>query len=332
VKNTIYPYSTLKGELELLISDVRIDGDLVGPDSVLASDRLLTLHGLETKTWDRLSFRMDVQAPPSALRLFEDQHGPLALTIVASCRPTNVRHGIRLERSPQDPSHWSGSAELSRASFREKATLQAILTGTIDSVPCRPVSFSDQWSLYFDPSESFRIAGSLAVKWCDFKAESAPPIAKQFPDASYVVEMDKSLPEILLNSSFEGLEPLLRDTKDRSPVEQALHDSTRMSIARSVWMALLNDSVAGIKPGDDNDDPTWPDREWQAEVLKRILPEIDTAKSEAELLRLTANEWRTHPGSALFLSRAEAAIGEFVGANKSLRKSTQTLMRKGIVS
>ncbi len=332
MKKTIYPYSTLNGELELLLSDVRIDGELVGTDSVSANDRLLTLHGLETKYWDHLSFRVNVQVPPSALRLFEDEHGLLSLTIVASCRPTNFRQGIRLNRSLQDPAHWSGMADLSRASFRDKAMLQAILTGTVNSARCRPVAVSDQWTLYFDPSESFRTAGSLAVRWCDFKAESAPPIAKQFPDAPYVVEMDKALPEILLNTSFEGLEPLLRDTKDRSPAEQALHDSTRMSMARSVWMALLFDSMAAIKPGEDNEDPTWPEREWQAEVLKRMLPEIDSVKSEPEILRLAAREWRTHPGSGAFLSRAEAAIGEFVGANKSLRKSTQTLLRKGIVS
>ena len=332
MKKTIYPYSTLRGELELLLSDVRIDGEPARTDSVSTTERLLSLHELETKNWDRLTFRVNVQAPPSALQLFEEEHGKLALTIVVSCRPTNARQGIQLHRSLQDPAHWSGTADLSRASFRDKAMLQAILTGTVDSVRFRPVAVSDPWTLYFDPSESFRTAGSLPVKWCDFKAESAPPIAAQFPDAPYVVDMDTSLPEILLNTSFEGLEPLLRDTKDRSAVEQALHDSTRMSIARSVWMVLLTDSMAAIRSGEDNADPTWPEREWQAEVLRRILPEIDSAKSEAEILRLATNEWRTHPGSAAFLSRAEAVIGEFVGANKTLRKSTQTLLRKGIGS
>jgi hypothetical protein len=332
VKAMIFPYPTLRGDVELTISDIRIDGAPLPQDYIQPNDRLIALHGQETATWQRLSFRLDVQTNPGSLRQFEEEHGPVTLSVTAACRPTNTRQPIRLERSTLDPSIWSGKGELHRSQYRDKAQLQAILTAKVDGLAYRPVATSDGWTLYFDPSESFRVAGSLRVVWCDFKDETAPPIAKQFADSAYVVDLDRSLPEILLNKSFEGLEPILRDAKDRSPIELALHDITRMSIARSVWLALLHDAMSAIPPEEENEELTWPEREWHVDVLRRILPEIDPGKGESELLRLASNDWRQHPGSASFAARAEAIIGDLVGANKALRKSTQALIRQGIVT
>lgn len=332
MKAMIFPYSTFDGDVELAITDVRVDGLLLPADDVQANDRLIALHGQEKPRWRRLAFRVDVQANPGKLRQFEEEHGPVVLTVIASCRPTNTRQPVQLSRSTLDPSIWSGKAELHRSQFRDKVQLEAMLTAKVDGVANRPVATSDDWTLYFDPSESFRVAGSLRVVWYDFKSESAPPIARQFPESAYVVDLDRPLPEILLNKSFEGLEPILRDAKDRTPTELALHDITRMSIARSVWLALVHDAMSAIPCDEDDEEPTWPEREWHAEVLRRILVEIDPGKSESELLRLAATEWRRHPGSAAFAARAEAVIGDVVGANKALRKSTQALIRRGIVT
>ncbi|MSO37802.1 MAG: hypothetical protein EXQ69_06060 [Acidimicrobiia bacterium] len=330
MKATSFPYSTLRGDVELTVSDARIDGTPLPPDDVQANDRLIALHGQEIREWQRLTFRVDVQTNPGLLRQYEDEHGSVTLSVIASCRPTNVRQPIRLGRSTLDPSIWSGKAELHRSHFRDKVQIQAQLTAKVGGVAHRPVSSSDSWTLYFDPSESFRVAGSLRVVWYDFKSASAPPIARQFPDSAYVVDLERSLPEILLNKSFEGLEPILRDAKDRSPTELALHDIARMSIARSVWQALVYDAMSAIQMEDDV--PTWPEREWHAEVLRRILPEIDPGKSETELLHMASVDWRQHPGSGSFAARSEAVIGDLIGANKSLRKSTQALIRRGIVT
>jgi hypothetical protein len=332
VKAMIFPYSTLGGDVELTITDVRIDGAPLPPDDVQVNDRLIALHGQEDQQWQRLTCRMDVQANPGKLREFEAEHGPVALSVIASCRPTNTRQPVRLERSTLDPSIWSGKAELHRTQFRDKAQLAAMLTAKVGGLPHRPVATSDLWTLYFDPSESFRVAGSLRVVWCDFRSETAPPIARQFPDSAYVVDLDRALPEILLNKSFDGLEPILRDAKDRSAAELALHDITRMAIGRSVWQALVHDAMSAIPGVEDGEEPTWPEREWHAEVLRRILPEVEPGKSESELIRLAATDWRQHPGSAGFAARAEAVIGDLIGANKALRKSTQALIRQGIVT
>lgn len=332
MRDIIFPYPTIRGGIELKVTEIRADGEVIRVDPALLAEGTLEIGQLGLSDWQRLSLAMDVQAQPSALEVYEQEHGRVALTLVASCRPSNVRQALRCDRSTIGPSCWSAIFDLDRANFRERIVLQGILTGQANGVVHRPVAFTNRCSVYSDPSDSFKVAGALRVTWCDFKSASAPPVAKQFPDVPYVVDLDKSLPEIGLNSSFEGLEPLLRDSKDRTRMEQALHDSTRMSIARSVWLTLLCDSMSAIHGGEDGEDPEWPEREWQSEVLRRVLPEIDFSRTEAELLRLAASEWRTHPGSAAFLSRAEAAIGELIQANKSLRKTTQALLRDGVAS
>jgi len=332
MKDIIFPYPTLRGGVELKVTEVRADGEVVPVAPALTAEGALDIGQLGVPDWQRLSVKADVQTQPSALEAYEQKHGRVALTLVASCRPTNVRQALQCERSTLGPSCWSGILELARANFRERVVLQGILTAQANGVIHRPVGFTNRWSVYVDPSDSFKVAGALRVTWCDFKSASAPPVAKQFPDVPYVVDLDKSLPEIVLNESFEGLEPLLRDSTPRSRMEQALHESTRMSIARSVWLTLLANSMSAIHGGEEGEDPEWPEREWQSEVLRRVLPEIDSSRSEAELLRLAGTEWRTHPGSAAFLSRAEAAIGEIIQANRSLRKTTQTLLREGVAS
>jgi hypothetical protein len=332
MRRTIYPYPTLASDLELKIAAVQVDGKAINTDFLLVSERVLNIYDAAISEWERLSFNVEVQCHAPTLAAYEAEHGQVVLTLVASCRPTNVRQRIELKRSEKDPSRWTGVVELDRDNFREKVALHGILTGNVESLPHRPVAFTDPWVIYFDPTDSFRVAGALRVVWVDFKSADAPPIAKQFSDSAYVVDLDKPMPEILLNSSFDGLEPLLRDSKDRSNVEKALHDTTRMAIARSVWMTLVNDSMAAIREGEDGDETEWPERSWQTEVLKRILPEIDATKSEAELLHLAADDWRKQSGSAVFQSRAEAVIGELTNANKTLRKAMQKLIREGVVT
>src|SRR5438309_1503142 len=143
MKKVIFPYPTVRAEPEVSISEVKVDGNLLGSDTIAANERQLALHGLDAKEWEKLTFRLDVQMPPAPLRAFEEEHSTVALTVLVSCRPTNARQTTQLERSTLDPSHWSGLVELHRDNFRGKAEMQAILTAKVKDVACRPVASSD---------------------------------------------------------------------------------------------------------------------------------------------------------------------------------------------
>jgi len=54
-----------------------------------------------------------------------------------------------------------------------------------------------------------------------------------------------------------------------------------------------------------------------------VLPEIAPGKSDRELLRLAAEDWRQHQGAAEFFCRAEAVVGDLVKANELLRRFVQ---------
>jgi hypothetical protein len=123
-----------------------------------------------------------------------------------------------------------------------------------------------------------------------------------------------------------GLDAVLEVRDRRGGPEQRHHDLLRLGIARGVWMALLADAMAAIRTEDSQDgaaEPDWPAAEWQAEVLRLIMPKILPGKSDRELLALAANEWRVHPGAAEFYARAEAVVGELIHSNEMLRRMIQ---------
>jgi hypothetical protein len=314
----LFPYDTLGEALEVEVKSPLIDGR-PAPAAVRINEEP-AYHLYEAGPhWKRTEFPITVTTSAERLAEFEKVHGRAELVVVAHCRPSNCRQTFRPRRSDTDPGLWEGTMELERDNFRDRTELRATLTCEAGGVPYRPVALGSPWTLHFDEPASLRLRGTLTVKWVDFKKPETPSPARDFPDSTHVVAMGGRMPEIWLNSSFDGLEALLRDRKDRRGHEKGLHDMQRLSIARGVWMALVADALAAVRSGDDGEEPDWPEPDWQKEVLRKVLPEVAPGLPEAELLRLAADDWRTQPGSAEFLSRAEAVVGDIIKANSTLR-------------
>src|SRR5205823_2266992 len=212
--------------------------------------------------------------------------GGISAVVVANCLPTNMRQPLRLARSDVDPGRWSGTLELDRDNTRGRVALVTTLTAAVNGVPHRPVALASGWTLHADEPESLRLKGTLKVKWLNFKNHDAPLPARDFPTSTHVVAFTGGVPELWLNSGFEGLEPLLKDRKDRRGADKGLHDFQRTGIARGVWMALIADALAAVRENDDDDsasEPDWPELPWQTEILKQVLPEVAPGKSDREL-------------------------------------------------
>lgn len=273
-------------------------------------------------SWQRVRLPVMVSVDTGLLKAYENKNGETTAIVTANCRPTNTRQSLMLEAAQHG--QWKGALEVERDNYRDRVELRALLTPREGPLACKPVSLSSPWNVYFDEPASFRFKGTLAVRWVNFKLpEASPPWVKEFPDSTHVVSFDGGMPEVLLNSSFHGLEPILRDQRNRRGTDKAIHDMQRTSIARSVWMALVGDSLAAVKKGDDDEPAEWPDEDWQREVLQIILRLLDSSKSDAELLRMVAEHWRSHPEAAVIYSRAEAIIGDVVKANETLRRFAQ---------
>lgn len=332
--DTIFPYPTLRDPLEFEVRAVTLDGQPAGGDAVRPNDRLIYLYEHFTKSWDEVCVQAVCTAGAAELDRFEADHGEVVVRLTAHCRATNTRDTVTMARSRREPGRWSADMTLPRDGYRGRVNLRPAATATVGGVAHRTVAAADEWALYFDPAPSIRINETLPVKWVDFTSEKAPPVARQFDTADHVVDLDETVPTVLLNSAFENLHALLNDRKGRDPVEQALHDGHRLSIARGVWMALAHDAAAAVEPADEDDvgsGAAKPTKEWQAEVLGRVLPLIDPNLSEDEALRLCAADWRTHPGSGTFAARVQAAAGEIVDANKVLRRTLSNLTKRGVI-
>jgi hypothetical protein len=317
----LFPYPTMPdAEVTLSIAAARLDG-VNRPQLIKKDDGTVPLYA-DSKPWKKAELDVELTCDPMALRAFEDEHGPVRAVLVADCSPTSIRQPVDLSRSDVDVGRWSGTLELERDNVQDRVYLVTTLSATVAGVANRRVGAAPSWTVYADEPESLRLRGTLQVKWLDFGGTNAPPPARDFPKSTHVIAFTGGVPELWLNSGFEGLEALLKDRKDRRSVERGLHDFQRAGIARGAWMALLADALSAVTSDSDDEktEPAWPEKQWQTEVLKLILPEVAPGKSERELLKMAGGEWQDSPGAGEFFSRAEAVIGDIVKANESLRR------------
>lgn len=324
MSTVLFPYATLSdSEPTLSVATLRLDG-AARSHLVKKEDATVPLYD-DPKPWRRAELDLELTCDPDSVRAFEDEHGPVSAVVVANCLPTNTRQPVRLSRSEVEIGRWSGILELDRDNVCDRVALVTTLTATVRGVPHRPVAAATGWTVYADEPESLRLKGTLQVKWKNFK-ETADLPARDFPKSTHVVAFTGGVPELWLNSGFDGLDALLKDRKDRRGADKGLHDFQRTGIARSVWLALVADALAAVRGDADADgasEPDWPEKPWQAEILKLVLPEIAPGKSERELLTMAAGEWRESPGAGEFFARAEAIVGDIVKANESLRRFVQ---------
>jgi hypothetical protein len=189
-------------------------------------------------------------------------------------------------------------------------------------VPYRLVAEPPGWAVHVDEPAGLRLGGRLRVRWVDFAAEGAEPLARQNADSTHVVSpgAGDEPPEVWLNASVDGLDGLRRDG-EREGAGRGVHDLLRTGLARGVWMELVAVAMAAIRVEDGGAE--WPEAEWQRDVLRRVLPRVAPGRPERELLELAASEWRSHPGAGEFWARAEAAVGDVIRADAAVRRLIQ---------
>lgn len=327
----IYPYDTLYGELGLTVADVDLDGKWPGRELRDTQFRLVDLSVPELGDWSDVGLGLQVEAPADEVAGLDERGGEPQVTVVAFCRKTNARQAVVLDRSRLDPSRWAGKIALARESFREKVSLEALLTATVEGIPYRRMGASDEWQVYFDEPTVLPIEGTLRVKWVHFKgAEKKDLIPDEAADEEFYVALDEKPPIIFLNSSFPGLPGLLSDERNRPQAEKALRDAEYRRIASAAWTEVFNVSVAAIRPPEEDEqaEPDWPEEDWQAQALRSLLPRIYPSLTEAE--RLTRAFKDSHGDGALMLhALSQVAVEREIGAGRSLRRDLDRLNMPG---
>jgi hypothetical protein len=324
----LFPYKTLFGDLQVAVSDVRVDGVNPGDERVVSVARSIDLAKLDKDKWLQVSLDISVSAPIDEVNSFEG-NGPLSVTAIVHCVATNVRFAFALDRSLRDPAKWRSTIELSRGAFSGPARVRFVLTGNAGGRPNRWLGEAEEWTIHFDEPAIPDFEGTMRVEWVSFK-DSAMPELREFEQEAFYPSFDPARPTLYLNKDFDGLPALLRDKKRTGP-ELAIHESTRMGIASEVWGGLFNAALASVieqeesrEAGDGDDEVAWPDVDWQTNVLRSLLNDMYEVRSPEEGLKELREAWRSH-GGAQIQSQLLGAIQMRVGTRNLLARSIKAI-------
>lgn len=329
MSSLIFPYLVMQGDLELHITGTRLDGGDFPKDPLLPDRRTLQLYDIDKQNWARVQLTLELTGSSDEIAKFDAQGCDLHAVVVAHCAETNHRQGVWLKRSAESEAanRWTGTIELERDNFSGKAELTPTVTGIVDGADAKIMGSANPWSIHFDEADTTQIDGTLRVRWVDFENPKDDQMLLDYMDHSFVTDLAGSRPTLFLNKSdkFRGLQALLGDRKRTSPWDRALHDAERVGIARSVWMAMVNASIAAIRKGEEGEEPDWPVTEWKKQVLKAVLTRVYPDMSEKTALAAANEAWQSGEGASMLESACEAEIGSLIGASKLLKRSLQYL-------
>lgn len=323
----IFPFPTMSGTVSLILSNGGLDGGGWPRVPYVPDRQLVALYDLDKETWSDAEFDVEVTLPAEELAAFEED-GEVKVLLRIECSRTLYREVLPLRRHSSEPNRWKGTLEVSRQNYRGAATVTAVVAGVVRERPDRFVAHSTDWTLHVDEPEARPMTGTMKVRWMDFDhPEEGLDFLKEYGEREFFVDMQSEVPILYLNKSerFEGL-PELLDDRRRKDDDRPLHNSERVSVARSVWMGLINASIASIRCEEDTLD--WPLEEWKSLVLKRALAKAYPLLSENELLKEACESWKSPERAAELESRLQLAVEDLVSAGKLLRRSLDILKRK----
>ena len=325
----LYPYETIEGEVKLELTKqpkllIQDFAETLGREAVREGTREIDLWMANNKKWESLQLGLKIETTSREIEKLQRSGINPSVAVVASCGKTNIRQARLAQRSPLSLSCWDCELELDRRSFSGKVELKGIIAGDANKSPCRFLAASEPWVLLLDESLSLPPSGSLPVLWVDFDDPEYPHLNRHLNEPTYV-DLQQEKPTVYLNKKFENLPDLFVESPRPTGVRMALVELERMSIAKSVWLALFQASVTGITKTDE-DEAEWPSVGWQRDVLKKILPKIYLGIDIESALERALEDKSTADRICLLESQALATISkEILREGRSTRKALRVL-------
>lgn len=320
MRDVYFPYPTLEESLILAADGQAVDGK-APPVDLLTVRRSIDLSGLPPG-WRRatISFRLDLPLLKASHGLIDD----IEVVVCVNCRATNLRTG-QVMRPGARIGSYVADLEIEYGAFAKRATLKAVISGTIDGVPNRYFGESEEWNIWVSAPEIPILTGDLQVQWAEFENDEKCPqvIEKAFRKHAYYVDVTADPPIIYLNDNMPDLRRLFDETPRRTATERALRDAHFATIASSGWLAMFNASLGGIE--EDGDAVTWPENEWQKQVLLTLLPRVYPDLAPDDAMRRAYEDDNSADGARLLQSRAMAAISSHLQEATKIRRTLRAL-------
>jgi hypothetical protein len=285
---------------------------------------------LNKKDWQIARFDVEVTVPVEEVNKLNERGADARVLAVLQCTATQYRATVPLTLEAGESAKWIGHVELDRNNFSGKVTVHALVVGQVHGLANRYLGMSDEWTIYFDEPAIPPLTGTMRVSWVDFEHPDDLVFLTSFCEHAFYTDLDSAQPTLYLNSSkkFDGLRALLGDRK-RPEAERPLHNAERISIVRTVWMALFNTSIASIiQPEDEDEMPDWPADDWKQKVLKKLLRRIYPLDSDAERLQSALDAWNSNEMAGQLESVAQVKIDALIRVPRMLRL-TLDIINKG---
>lgn len=317
--NTLFPYPTLIGEIDVDVKQVRVDGRPLPLYVLSRPQHAVTLHQIERSNWDEGTLEIEVTMP--VRELADGPWSEVSCVAILTERATNTRI-VRPLRRDRLSGVWSGSVPVMRTLHRERALLDVYAVGTVDGVAGRIIGSADQsWVIDLLSPVPVR-QREIDIVEVDFR-DGPQEWLRPFKDAPWLMEMNGEIPTVLLNSSFEGITTLLHGSG--GVLEKATSGLVAAQIAVEAWTAMFHSAVGNLEPDDDGS-PQFPDG-WRESVLRSMLPDVLPGTSAADALLEVHNRQTTGDGWAELQSRIQYAASRRAKLPKSLTAAVRAVTR-----
>jgi hypothetical protein len=321
----VYPYKTLSGDVELVLSDVQTDGNPARGAFRDPEGLDVDLSNLERAAWATATLSVEVVGPPTELSERRNGGGAPVAHVLAQCGFTNVRQSFPLTEDP-DTGRWIGVIRLDRDFWFGRVNVAAYISDRVEAHDYRLIGSAAQWQILLDDLPRSPVHGALSVIWKNFDlADVEPTFISRAKGEPYYHFLDPNEPVLYLNSAFPGLEPLLRDrTSRRTAAEQALHDQVRVGIASKFLVAAANTALANVRK-EEGEPAQWPESPWQMELLQALLHRAYLKRASDDALEEVLALMRSENGAGSVQNLLISAVDQQIGANRLLKLSIKNL-------
>ncbi len=327
----IFPYDVLS-ELPVKVTSIELT-DAAGSTKTISPGAIKTgrlpLHvlGADLPNWREVSFALDCDVPQ--VEFAKVATDPTNIDFVVALRDgaSRSRWSTVGTKLPGGASRWLATVALPRAALRGAVELVPYLVRTADAaapVDSKAahrgaiVGWATPISVYVDEPALFPISGDVDVHWVSFKDDAVLSAVK---DRMFIVDVLGARPVVRLNKDHEDLRRAMTN-KSRQGAPAALRQTLYCYVVHEAFMAISFDALenARIATEDAGGVVSFPETEWKADALRRVLrqvfKELEPDAGLARLLDLYKDQGQT----AHLVAVLSSAVQSTINVKKNLLK------------
>ncbi|MBA3670530.1 MAG: hypothetical protein H0W68_00725 [Gemmatimonadaceae bacterium] len=326
----IFPYDVLS-ELPVKVTSIELidagGGTKSIPPNAIRNARLpLHVLGQDAPNWRELSVAIECDVPPADFAKVASDAGNVAFVVALRDGASRSRWSC-IGNKVAGGSRWLATVTLPRASLRGAVEFVPYLVRTSAAAAAAPskashrgaiIGWSTPISVYVDEPTSLPIAGDVDVNWISFNDD---PTLRPNRDRMFVVDVLGTRPVVNLNKDHEDLRRAMTN-KSRQGPQAALRQSLYCYVVQETFMAITLDALhnARVATEDAGGVPTFPEIEWKADALSRVLRHLYRELEPDAALKKLLDVYSDQSQTAHLVAMLSFALQSTINVKKNLLK------------